>query len=106
MKVEHPWQNTKTNLSGSHYCSLDTNDEMEQFLKDDLISKSQSQKFNQMLVSDFFLTKYTHFFPRLQLLCPICSDVKDSVGFRLVQKMKPLIWLKMMSFSWKNLPEI
>ena len=61
MKVEHPWQNTKTNLSGSHYCSLDTNDEMEQFLKDDLISKSQSQKFNQMLVSDFFLLKYSIF---------------------------------------------
>eukprot|EP00111_Clytia_hemisphaerica_P005132 TCONS_00014777-protein len=49
VKVEHAWQNSKTNLSGTHYCSLETDDEMEQFLKDDLKTKFQSQKFNQML---------------------------------------------------------
>ena len=37
-------------LAGQHSCSLNVNEELEQFLKQDLEKKSKSSKFNEMLV--------------------------------------------------------
>ena len=45
-------------LVGQHSCSLEVNEELEQFLKQDLENKNKSSKFNEMLVFSLLVFKF------------------------------------------------